>query len=41
MHKGEAYDAVTLVPDEAFVAPGITSEYATTMTEEVLAGRAY
>lgn len=41
MHAGEAYEAVTLVNDEAFVAPGIESQYATTMTEEVLAGRAY
>lgn len=41
MHSGSAYEATTLVNDEAFVAPGIESQYATTMTEEVLAGRAY
>lgn len=41
MHAGGTYEAVTLVNDEAFVAPGIESQYATTMTEEVLAGRAY
>ena len=41
MIAGEEYDAVTLVPDEAFVAPGIESEYATTMTQEILDGRAY
>ena len=41
MEAGEAFDAVTLVNDEAFVAPGITSAYATTMTQEVLDGRKY
>ncbi len=41
MHNGEDYEATTLVNDEAFVAPGIESQYATTMTEEILAGRAY
>lgn len=41
LNAGETVDAFTLVKDEAFVAPGITSEYATTMTEEVLAGRKY
>ena len=41
MEAGEAYDAKTIVPDEAFVAPGITSQYATTMTQEVLDGRKY
>ena len=41
MQAGEDYEATTLVEDQAFVAPGITSEYATTMTDEVLAGRAY
>ena len=41
MQAGEDYEATTLVEDQAFVAPGITSEYATTMTVEVLAGRAY
>ena len=41
MEAGEEYEATTLVEDQAFVAPGIESEYATTMTDEVLAGRAY
>ncbi len=41
LEKGETVEAFTLVKDEAFVAPGITSQYATTMTEEVLAGRKY
>lgn len=41
MNSGASYEATTLVNDEAFVAPGITSEYATTMTQEVLDGRAY
>lgn len=41
MQAGEAYEAVTLVTDEAFCAPGIESEYATQMTQEILDGRAY
>ncbi len=41
LEAGEAVDAWTLVEDEAFVAPGITSEYAVTMSQEVLDGRAY
>lgn len=41
MEAGEEYPASTLVDDEAFVAPGIESAYATTMTQEVLDGRAY
>lgn len=41
MQAGEEFETTTLVEDQAFVAPGITSEYATTMTDEVLAGRAY
>ncbi|MDD7641871.1 MAG: ABC transporter substrate-binding protein [bacterium] len=41
LQAGQTVDAVTVVKDEAFVAPGITSQYATTMTDEVLAGRAY
>lgn len=41
LEAGEAIDAVTVVKDEAFVAPGITSQYAVTMTQEVLDGRAY
>lgn len=38
---GEAYDAVTVVVDQAFCAPGITSKYATTLTEDILAARPY
>ena len=38
---GEEIPAVTIVPDSAFVAPGITSQYALTMTQEILDGRAY
>lgn len=41
LEAGEAIDAITVVKDEAFVAPGITSQYAVTMTQEVLDGRAY
>ncbi len=41
MQNGESYEATTLVNDEAFVAPGIESQYATTMTQEVLDGRKY
>ncbi len=41
LHAGEAVDAQTVVVDQAFVAPGIESQYATTMTQEVLDGRAY
>ena len=41
LQAGEAIDAQTIVTDEAFVAPGITSQYAVTMTQEVLDGRAY
>ena len=41
LQAGETVDAFTLVVDQAFCAPGITSQYATTMTDEVLAGRAY
>ena len=41
LQAGEAVDAVTVVKDEAFVAPGIESQYAVTMTQEVLDGRAY
>lgn len=41
MEAGEEYDARTLVTDSAFVAPGIESEYAATMTQEILDGRAY
>ncbi|MDO5344385.1 MAG: ABC transporter substrate-binding protein [Lachnospiraceae bacterium] len=41
MEAGEEYPETTLVEDEAFVAPGIESEYATTMTQEILDGRAY
>ena len=41
MEAGEEYEATTLVVDSAFVAPGIESAYATTMTQEILDGRAY
>ena len=41
LEAGETVDAVTVVKDEAFVAPGVTSQYATTMSDEVLAGRKY
>lgn len=41
MEAGEEYDEVTLVEDSAFCAPGIESEFAITMTEEILAGRKY
>lgn len=41
MHNGEDYAETTLVEDQAFVAPGIESEYATTMTQEILDARAY
>lgn len=41
MTAGEEYAETTLVNDEAFVAPGIESEYATTMTQEIMDGRAY
>ena len=41
IEAGEEIPAVTIVPDEAFVAPGIESELAITMTPEILDGRAY
>lgn len=41
LEAGSAIDAVTVVKDEAFVAPGIDSQYAVTMSQEVLDGRAY
>ena len=41
MEAGEEFPTYTLVKDEAFVAPGIESEYAITMTQEILDGRAY
>ncbi|MDO4633210.1 MAG: ABC transporter substrate-binding protein [Eubacteriales bacterium] len=41
MVAGEEFDKNTLVTDEAFNAPGITSEFATEMTQEILDGRAY
>ena len=41
LQAGEAVEAFTLVVDQAFVAPGITSQYATTMTAELLAARPY
>lgn len=41
LEAGEEVEKFTLVTDEAFVAPGITSQYATTMSQEVLDARAY
>ena len=41
LEAGEEVDKWTLVEDSAFVAPGIESQYATTMSQEVLDGRAY
>ena len=41
LQSGGTPDAETVVTDEAFVAAGITSSLATTMTQEVLDGRAY
>lgn len=41
IEAGEEIPAITIVPDEAFVAPGIESELAITMTQEILDGRAY
>ena len=41
LQAGEPVEKFTLVPDEGFCAPGITSEIVTTMTDEVLAGRKY
>jgi len=41
MEAGEEFPEYTLVEDSAFVAPGIESAFATTMTQEVLDGRAY
>ena len=41
MEAGEEFATYTLVEDSAFVAPGIESEYALTMTQEILDGRAY
>ena len=41
LEAGQSVEKFTLVEDSAFVAPGITSSLATTMTQEVLDGRAY
>ncbi len=41
LEAGQTVDKWTLVKDEAFVAPGITSAFAITMSQEVLDGRAY
>ena len=41
LQNNETVEKFTLVPDEGFCAPGITSEIVTTMTDEVLAGRKY
>ena len=41
MEAGEEFPTYTLVQDSAFCAPGIESQYAVTMTQEILDGRAY
>lgn len=41
LEAGDSVDKWTLVVDSAFVAPGVQSAYATTMSQEVLDGRAY
>lgn len=41
IEAGEEIPDVTIVPDACFVAPGITSELAVTMTQEILDGRKY
>lgn len=41
MEAGEAFAAYTPVEDQAFVAPGIESACAVTMTQEILDGRTY
>ncbi|MCC8098264.1 MAG: ABC transporter substrate-binding protein [Eubacterium sp.] len=41
MEAGEEYPERTIVEDSAFVAPGIESDFATQMTQEILDGRAY
>ena len=41
LEKGETVEAFTLVVDQAFCAPGITSQYATTLTKEILEARPY
>lgn len=41
LQNNETVEKFTLVPDEGFCAPGITSEIVTTMTDEVLAARKY
>ena len=41
MEAGEEFPEYTLVEDQAFVAPGIESSLAITMTQEVLDGRLY
>jgi ABC-type sugar transport system substrate-binding protein len=41
IQNGEDYPTSTIVTDEAFCAPGLTSQYATTLTQEILDGRAY
>ncbi len=41
LQAGKTVEPFTLVVDQAFVAPGITSQYATTMTKEILEARPY
>ena len=38
MEAGEEFEARTLVEEQAFCAPGIESEYAVQMTQEILDG---
>lgn len=41
LQAGEAFDPITIVEDQAFCAPGITSEFATTLTAEIIASRPF
>ncbi len=41
LEAGEEVDKKTFIKDKAFVAPGIESQYAITMTQEILDGRTY
>ncbi|MDR0897887.1 MAG: ABC transporter substrate-binding protein [Oscillospiraceae bacterium] len=41
IENGEAFDKVIVVPDQAFVAPGIESAIATTITQEIIDSRPF
>jgi galactofuranose transport system substrate-binding protein len=41
IHDGAQFETSTIVKDEAFCAASLTSQFATTMTADVLAGRKY